>query len=328
MVTWRERFFQASLLSVVALFSAADAWAQQSFATAQEAADALAAAADTEDPAAFTALLGADFMQEVRSGDPQADHLGIVQLGTLMRQKYELRPQGRTRSLIEIGADKRLFPLPLGLTTAGTWTFDVATGKKALLERRIQKNEERALKIVEFYSTAQKQYQSMTGAYASRFQSSRGAKDGLYWETGPDGIASPIAPLVERAENLGYQQHGNETPVLTGYIFRVLTAQGEYAPGKSKSYFDAAGNMTNGFGLVAYPARYGISGKMSFLVGTDGVVYQRDFGNRTEAAMTRIVRYDPDPTWHMIGGASARAPKKVKVTDTSYGIYPFYTETR
>lgn len=319
-----NRLCRAYIL-VVLLLVAKESIAQQRFATPQDAASALADAADSEDPAAFTTLFGSNFTQSVSSGDPQADRLGIQRLGTLMRQGFRVLPQGR-HGFIEVGADKWRFPMRVTQTSAGDWAFNVEDGKNALLKRRVEKNEERALKIAEFYATAQKQYKTMTGHYASKFQSTPGKKDGLYWETGLDGIASPLEPLVARAQNLGYQKQGKEAPILTGYVFRVLTAQGEYAPGKTQSYLDANGLMTKGFGLLAYPSRYGVSGKMSFLVGAEGIVYQRDFGERTEASVTRIKQYDPDPSWHMIGGETVVKPKTQKFINTSDGIYPFYTE--
>src|SRR5262249_14445578 len=153
----------------------------------------------------------------------------------------------------------------------------------------------------QFYAAAQKQYFAMTGGYyALKFLSSPKLKDGLYWELGPDGIASPLGPLVERAGNLGYDREGNDDneALLVGYFFRVLTAQGEYAPGKTLSYLGPNGMLTKGFGLIAYPSRYGVSGKMSFIVGKEGVVYSRNLGEKTVDFAKRTKRFDPDPSWH------------------------------
>ena len=315
-----------ALLSLLLHFMTTTAVAQQTFATPQEAADALSQAAESEDPASFTTLFGAPFTQEISSGDPQADRLGIQRLATLMRQGYELSPENPYKINLQVGADGWPFPLPIARTTKGEWGFNVQAGKEALLQRRIEKNEERAIKIAAFYATAQNQYKKMAGVYAPKFQSSSNAKDGLYWETSSDGIVSPIEPLITRIANLGYQRQGRQNPILAGYTFRVLTAQGEYAPGKSQSYLDGDGRMTKGFGLIAYPSRYAVSGKMSFIVGKEGLVYQRDLGTRTEELGTKINRFDPDPSWAVIGGDIQGPPKKVKYINTDDGVYPFYND--
>lgn len=324
----RALFIRMSLLFGVFFLFSTVAEAQQLFATPKDAALALARAADSEDPAAFTALLGANFTREITSGDPQADRVGIQRLGTLMRQGYEIVSDNPYTFIVVIGADQWRFPLPIARTTAGQWVFNVKAGKDALLQRRIEKNEERVVTIADFYATAQNKYRSMTGTYALKFSSTAGKKDGLYWETGSDGIVSPLEALVDRVQNLGYQRQGREEPIVAGYNFRVLTAQGEYAPGKTQSYFDAQGNMTKGFGLLAHPTRYGVSGKMSFIVGTDGAVYQRDLGERTDEITAKIKQYDPDPSWALIGGKIPVASRKVRYVETGGGAYPFYTDYR
>lgn len=309
------------------------AGAQQRFATAEQAAEALLQAAESEDPAAFAPLFGADFARHVSSGDPQADRLGIQRLGTLMRQGYKLTPRGPRYIRLELGAEKWPFPLPVALMDDGAWTFDAEDGKKELLRRRIAANEKRAVEIAELYAAAQRQYYTMTKtttgipSYAGKFLSSPGKKDGLYWDTGADGIASPLAKLVERAQNLGYEKRGQEKPLLMGYYYRVLTAQGEYAPGKTQSYLDAKGRMTKGFALLAYPSRYRISGTTSFLVGTAGLVYSRDLGEKTVALGERMKRFDPDPTWHPIAGGTPTSSRGTKVISTGDGTYPFTTDS-
>ncbi len=319
-----------TLIFLYLCFSTAQVHAQQRFPTPKDAVLALARAADSEDPASFTPILGAHFTREVSSGDPQADRIGVQRLGTLMRQGYTLTVENPVTIIIKVGADGWPFPIPIAMTKAKDWVFNVEAGKETLLKRRIEKNEERAIKIADAYATAQKKYRSMSGntTYASRLLSTTGRKDGLYWETGPDGIVSPLEALVDRVQNLGYRKQGSETPVLAGYHFRVLTAQGEYAPGKSRSYLDSQGNMTKGFGLFAYPTRYGVSGIMSFIVGTDGAVYQRDLGEGTDEIAAKVTQYDPDPSWNLIGGKIPVTAKKVRYIETGDGAYPFYSDYR
>lgn len=307
------------LLSVATL----SASAQQKFPTPQKAAEALWDASESEDPTAFITLFGADFTQEITSGDAQADRLGMRQLATLMQQDYRLSDRGGRTMLLEIGSDKWPLPFRIVMTDDNAWVFDVDGGKKELLRRRIDRNEDRALKIAQFYAQAQKQYYSMTGMYAAKILSTPGKNDGLYWKVGADGVKSPLEDLVVRARNLGYEREGQEAPLLMGYYYRVLTAQGENAPGKTLSYLDERGRMVNGFALFAYPARYGISGNSSFMVGREGIVYSRDLGDRTEAVGSRMKRFDPDDSWNPISGIPVQGKAEKVITTNNYAI-PFF----
>jgi hypothetical protein len=303
------------------------AQAQQTFSSPQAAADALARAAEDGDPAAFSLLFGSAFIEQTGTGDPQADRLGIQRLATLVMQGYDVSMRGGRKALIELGADKYPFAVFIIQIADDSWTFDVTNGLAELLRRRIEANEKRVTQVAQTYAAAQQQYYAMTqrgsgtGVYAKQFLSSPGKADGLYWDRRLNGIQSPLEPLVMRAENLGYQKQSGDQALLMGYYFRVLNAQGEFAPGKSQSFIDANGQMTKGFALLAYPARYGVSGNTSFIVGDEGIVYARDLGPRSTELGEKIMRFDPDPSWNAIAGGSPEQTGMESITTNS--VSPF-----
>jgi hypothetical protein len=171
-----------------------------------------------------------------------------------------------------------------------------------MLSRRIGRNELRVIDVCRDYVTAQKEYASqprdgkLAGLYAQKFRSDSGRQDGLYWRVGPEETPSPLGDLVAQAVVEGYDENKDSSEPLWGYHLRVLTAQGAAAKGGARSYV-VDGEMSGGFGLIAYPAEYGRGGIMTFIVNQDGVVYQKDLGEETSKVAPGLNAYDPDGTW-------------------------------
>ena len=209
-----------------------------------------------------------------------------------------------TRRVLELGNDPWPFPVPI-VRKDGHWFFDTAAGKDELLNRRIGRNELETLKVVRAYVQAQREYASRDRdgdgvlEYAQNFLSTPGNKDGLYWSPEPDGEISPLGPLVAAAQAEGYRKSTGEKSApqpFHGYLFKILTRQGKHASGAKYDYV-INGNMIGGFALVAWPAGYGETGIMTFIVNQQGRVYQKDLGPQTGKTAGTMKAYDPDKTW-------------------------------
>jgi hypothetical protein len=197
-------------------------------------------------------------------------------------------------------------PIP-AIEGAHGWTLDTAAGATEIMARRIGQNELSAIEVARAIVDAQREYASVshdarsTREYAARFSSSKGRHDGLYWKTRAGEPFSPLGPFVAQATSEGYGRTNPRAPY-HGYYFRLLTAQGENAPGGARSYA-VNGGLIGGFALVAYPARYGSSGIKTFIVNHDGVVYEKDLGANTSAAAKAITAYNPDASWTAVAAA-------------------------
>jgi hypothetical protein len=212
-----------------------------------------------------------------------------------------------TRVLLEVGDDLWPFPVPI-VKKADGWYFDTEAGKDELLSRRIGKNELSTLQSVRAYVEAQREYATKDRdgdevlEYAQRISSSPGQTDGLYWPIELNGEMSPLGPLVAEAQPEGYFSEKSMSEIgpkpFHGYYFKILTQQGKHAPGGKYNYI-INGNMIGGFAMVAWPAEYGSSGIMTFIVNQQGRVYQKDLGTATARLATRMRDYDPDPSWRV-----------------------------
>ena len=210
-----------------------------------------------------------------------------------------------TKCVLEVGTNSWPFPVPI-VKKDGRWFFDTEAGKEEILSRRIGKNELAMLGVMRAYVDAQREYASRDRngdevlEYAQRIASTPGTKDGLYWPPDLDGEISPLGPLVADAQERGIQ-HGSKGQETTrqpfhGYFFKILTRQGKHAPGGKYDYI-INGHMIGGFALVAWPAEYGESGIMTFIVNQQGRVYQKDLGPKTGKLAPAMKVYDPDPSW-------------------------------
>jgi hypothetical protein len=272
---------------------------QKHFATPEAAVDALVAALKAHDKTALLALIGPDQGDLVDSGDPVADKLAAESFVERYQAAHRIEKPSTTLAALEVGTDKWPFPIPLVKNASG-WRWDGKAGAAEVFARRIGRNERSAMQACLAYVDAQQEYhernpdKSLLHHYARFFMSTPGRRDGLYWPTTEGEEPSPLGPLFEEANAEGYQLGKGEKPApYHGYYFRILEGQGPKAPGGAYSYI-VRNKMFGGFGLIAYPADYGNSGVMTFLVNHDGDIYEKDLGPETEARAQAISLFDLD----------------------------------
>lgn len=299
----RGRLSALVLGLMVAAAIGAGAQGPATFATPQDAVEALRKAARADDIAPLLTLLGEGGRELAASSDAATARQNRDVFLVAMREGWQLVDVGTDRKELVVGKEAWPFPVPI-VKTPGGWVFDAAAGKEEVLTRRIGRNEIAAMRILGTYVTAQRVYARSphdgvpAGAYARRFGSAPGTQDGLYWPVTPGQASSPLGPLVAQAAAEGRPLgagSGGPTP-FHGYYFRILERQGGAAKGGARSWV-TNGVMTGGFGLVAWPAEYGATGITTFMVGPDGVVYERDLGPGTAAAVAKITAFNPDKTW-------------------------------
>jgi hypothetical protein len=298
-----------ALLSALALAHPAPAAPQaapQSFATPEDAGSALAAATRAHDTASLRAIFGPGGEGVVVSGDRYADAEAQSRFAAAYDARHALIPQADGRTVLQVGDNDWPLPLPL-VAHDGRWQFDTAAGAQEIINRRIGRNELEAIRTSLAYVDAQREFfddakqRTGTGLYAERLVSTPGHQDGLYWPAENGAPEGPLGPLVATAIDEGYPGaivSGRRIPY-QGYFFRILRAQGPNAPGGAKSYI-RNGGMTDGFALIAWPASFGVSGIMTFVVDQDGIVFQKDLGPGTEQVAAGITRFEPDLSWARI----------------------------
>jgi hypothetical protein len=260
------------------------------------------AAARKGDDKELAAIFGPGSQDLMSSGDTVADKQRRAEFLKAYDEKNRLASEGENTVLV-IGKNDWPFPIPLVKQGSG-WVFDTAKGKEEILNRRIGQNELNAIQAVLAYVDAQREYamKDRDGdgllEYAQKFRSDPGKRNGLYWEAKPGEEQSPLGPLAARAVKEGYGQNkASDKPwPFHGYYYRIVSGQGKSAPGGAYSYL-VKDSMVGGFALVAYPAEYGDSGVMTFMVNHDGKVFQKDLGKNTTSAAQNIKEYNPDKTW-------------------------------
>ena len=282
--------------------------AQQVFSSAEEARQTLIAAVQAKDHATLRAIFG-PVARELEPGDPVEQANEFEHFARHVAEGVALVKEGEERAVLVIGAKKWPFPIPL-VKKGDSWLFDTQAGREEILNRRIGHHELHAIKACRAHVEAQREYYNMAEPdgdqlpkYAQKLISSPGRRDGLYWPTADGAKESPLGPLVARAQEDGDMQKGkageNGPRPFHGYYFRILKSQGAYAPGGKFDYV-INGNMVAGFALVAYPARWGVSGVMTFIVNQRGRVYQKDLGPKTAAIARKLKAYNPDPSWKLV----------------------------
>jgi Protein of unknown function (DUF2950) len=287
--------------AVLALAMASVANAQQSFKTAQEAVDALVSAAKTGDRKRILTVLGRDGADIVSSGDPIADASARNRMIESYDAKHQVVMEGTDKAVLIIGQEDWPFPIPL-VRKDSAWRFDTAAGREEILYRRIGRNELSAIETCLAYVDGQQEYAEQgvagNGVYAQRIVSRTGKKDGLYWPAQPSADESPLGELAASAAAEGYRV-GQQRAPYHGYYYKVLTRQGRNASGGALDYV-VRGRMIGGFALVAYPAEYGNSGIMTFLVNHQGNVYEKDLGPNTARIAAGMTAFNPDNTWRRV----------------------------
>jgi len=292
-----------ALIVVIAGCKKADEPSQTTFASPDAAGSGLLDAAKTGDLNPILAIFGTDSKGIVSSGDPVQDKETVRLFVAGYGQMHRWRKMPDGSQILLIGADNFPFPIPLKKNDAGQWFFDTAAGKDEILRRRIGRNELAVIYVFDALGDAQADYYSRvqggTKQYALKFISDPGTQDGLYWES-PDGQPkSPLGPLLAYATAEGYSARPAAHQPFHGYYFRMLTKQGSNAPGGARDYV-VNGKMVGGFAFVAYPAEYGNSGVMTFMMSQDGVLVQKDLGKNTADTASAITEFNPDSSWTVV----------------------------
>ncbi len=300
-----KSWFGAVLLALPLLAAAPPGEAPQHYASPDAAINSLVAAVRAHDVAQLRSLFGEAGLRDVSAGDPVANQAQREKFITAYDAKHAIDVKGDTATL-SIGADDWPFPIPLEHTAQG-WSFDVAAGREEILDRRIGANELYTQQVVLAYVDAQNEYfqslhdGSKVHVYSQHLFSSPGKQDGLYWPTEEGQPQSPLGALIAGARAAGYHPGENVEPQpFHGYYFHILAGQGPHAPGGAYDYV-ANGLMLGGFGLVAWPAHWGNTGVMTFVVNQDGDIYEKDLGSATATIAKGMTRFDPDPTWQKVG---------------------------
>jgi len=290
-------------VALLAFVITATASAQQSFKTADEAADALLNAVKSGDQKAVMAVLGPDGAGIASSGDKVEDAAAGKRFTDAYDAKHQITMEGDKKAVLVLGDQDWPFPIPI-VRKEHSWRFDTAAGREEILDRRIGRNELAVMQACLAYVDAQNDYANLmhasagTSAYAQRFVSLPGKKDGLYWPTEPGEEPSPLGELVASATSEGYRVGGERAP-FHGYYYKILTRQGAAARGGAYDYI-VNGKMIGGFALVAYPAAYRNSGVMTFLVNHEGTVFEKDLGPHTATIAEDMSAFNPDDTWKKV----------------------------
>jgi len=282
---------------------------QKTFASPEAAGQALFDAAKSGDQAALLAIFGSEGKDLIFSGDAVKDKNTAQQFVSAYQQMNRWSKSESGKQILYIGADNFAFPIPLKQNGSGQWAFDTAAGKDEVLARRIGNGELTAIGVLTEVANAQQEYFRQNHQFAQKFVSDEGQHDGLYWPVAEGQRASPLGPLADVAKGLGYSYGGKAQP-FNGYYFRILTRQSDTAKGGAKDFVQD-GKMTGGFAVLAWPAKYRDSGIMTFMVGQDGMVREKDLGDKSEDASSVVTAYDP--SWTVVltpeaANVSSRSP--------------------
>ncbi len=280
---------------------------QSTFSSPEQATQVLVASLRPVDSARLREVLGPEGDEIISSGDEVADRNGIDKFLMAYDEKHELVAESDGRMILEVGKDSWPMPIPV-VQKRGAWRFDTHSGKDEMLNRRIGRNELATIQVCLAIVDAQREYATLDPEgdglreYAQKFVSDAGKKNGLFWKTGENEPLSPMGPLVATASEEGYtsaRTESGEPGAYHGYHYRMLTSQGSNVAGGKRDYI-VDGNMSEGFAAIAWPAEYGNSGVMTFLVNHNGIVFQRDLGRKTDRTAKAMPAFDPDESWNVV----------------------------
>jgi hypothetical protein len=297
-----------TLLALVILLAACskpDKPSFKVFASPDDAGNALVQAGKSGDQNALLAIFGPESKEIIFSGDAVQDQATVNAFVTAYGVMHRWRKMSDQAEVLLIGADNFAFPIPLKKNGAGQWFFDTVAGKDEILTRRIGRNELAVIDVCGALADAQAEYfsQSHDGGsakqYAVKFISDTGKQNGLYWESPEGQPRSPLGPMAAFATDEGYSLKPSARAPFHGYNFRMLKRQGSHAQGGAKDYV-VDGKMVGGFAFVAYPAEYGNSGVMTFIINQDGVLFQKDLGKGTTETATAMTEFDPGDGWNPV----------------------------
>jgi hypothetical protein len=299
---------QLILLAAVVSFFGCNKAAKPSFtafSSPDEAGKGLQEAAKAGDQNELLAIFGTDSKDIILSGDAVQDKATVGAFVTGYEEMHRWRKLPDGSQMLLIGAQNFPFPIPLKKNDSGQWFFDTAAGKEEILRRRIGRNELSVIDVCGALADAQAEYYSRrhddgsTKQFALKFISDPGKQNGLYWDSQGGQPKSPLGPLLAYATSEGYSVKPDAHQPFHGYYFHMLKSQGSNAPGGAKAYV-IDGKMVGGFAFVAYPAEYGNSGVMTFMMNQDGVLLQRDLGKTTTETASALTEFNPDASWTIV----------------------------
>jgi Protein of unknown function (DUF2950) len=299
------RLVLLSLIILIAACKKSEKPSANLFASPEDAGSTLLSAAKLDDQNALISIFGPDSKEIIFSGDAVQDKSVAEAFATGYGVMHRWRAMPDGTQILLVGADNFPFPIPLKQNSGGRWFFDTAAGKEEILSRRVGRNELAVIDISAHIADAQEEYFSQahdgdaTRQYATKFISDPGKQNGLYWKVSQGQPESPLGPLAESASAEGYTADSNAHAAFHGYYFRMLKGQGRNAPGGAKDYV-VDGKMTGGFAFAAYPAEYGNSGVMTFMMDQDGVLLQKNLGKNTAEVAKAMSQFDPDASWHAV----------------------------
>jgi hypothetical protein len=247
--------------------------------------------------------------RDLFSGDPIQDGHGIDLFARGLTAASRIEKRDDSTALLHFGKVDWAFPIPIEKKAEG-WYFNTAAGKGAIIERRIRNNEEAAKMFTRQYVLAQWEYMRTedgdkdgVAEFAQKFLSTPGKRDGLYWKTNPGEGASPLSPVIGYAQSQGYGRspvngHEGQQQPFQGYYYKILTRQGAESPDGVLDYM-VNGNLVKGFALIAYPSRYGSSGRMTYLVSHLGKMYEKDLQAETAQIASQMTEFNPDSSWKL-----------------------------
>jgi Protein of unknown function (DUF2950) len=294
--------------------SATTAGAPKTFASPEAAGAALFDAAKTGDQNALLAIFGSEGKDLLFSGDPVKDKNTAQRFVEGYNRMHRWGKNQAGREILYLGADNFPFPIPLDQHAQGQWAFNTAAGKDEVLARRIGDGELVAIGVLTEIANAQQEFFIRNHQFAQKFVSDEGQQNGLYWPATEGQPPSPLGHLGDLAKSLGYSRSDKPQP-FNGYYYKMLMQQGDTAKGGTKDYL-ADGKLTGGFAVVAWPAKYRDSGIMTFIVGKDGVVYEKDLGEKTAEVAATLTAYNPGEQWSVVlapeGPNAPRGPRSAK----------------
>lgn len=292
---------------------------QITYSSPNDALQGLVSAAKDKDRSSMSKIFGPDY-DKLLSGDSVEDEKDLNDFASAVEESAKLKKDSDTKYTVLVGKDNWPTPVPI-VQKDGKWLFDTKAGLDEVVNRRIGENELSAIETCRAYAVAQWEYYTegdwdhdSVAEYAQRFISTPGKHDGLFWETAEGEKPSPLGKLVAEARAEGYglktqsasgsgAAASGETPTprapYHGYHFKILTAQGSHAPGGKYGYI-INGNMIAGYALVAYPANWGSSGVMTFIINQQGRVYEKNLGPNTAKLAAAMSSYDPNPSWKFV----------------------------
>lgn len=302
--SWTITLSLAMLAGVSGCRKSAEASAvrPEAFASKEDASTAVYSAARAGDSGALLRIFGSDAKELLFSGDPVEDKAAQDKFIRDYDQMHRWERLRNGQLVLALGAENYPFPFTLTKNSTGRWYFDANSAKNEILARRIGQNELTTIDVLNAIVDAQTEYfdevhdGSKTHQYAQKLISDEGKRNGLYWKQTGVEPESPLGPLAANASSEGYEVQNLKPEPFHGYFYRILTKQGDHAPGGTKDYV-VNGAMTDGFAVLAYPAEYLTSGVVSFMVDQNGTVFEKDLGEDTAKVAQTLTAFDPDDTW-------------------------------